>query len=548
MSYSCDFLVIGSGIAGISFAIQASRFGSVVVITKKQDSESNTNYAQGGVACVLNSDDSFESHIKDTLVAGAGLCDETAVKILVEEGPTRIRELLEYGARFSTDESSANPYRLHLGKEGGHSKNRIVHAKDLTGKELEQTLLKKLRELENILILENHCAVELITEHHVKSGTGNQCYGAYVLDSVNKNITTVRAKVTCLATGGAGRVYTHTTNPEIATGDGVAMAYRAGALVANMEFIQFHPTTLFHEKANSFLISEALRGYGAVLRNAAGVDFMLKYHPMGSLAPRDIVARAIDNEMKISGEPCVFLDVRDKDPQTTINHFPNIYKQCKKFGIDITQDLIPVVPAAHYMCGGILVDYWGNSSIVHLYACGETACTGVHGANRLASNSLLEALVFSHRAVVDASRKLDKITLADREEIPEWDERGTHDFEEWILLSHNFMEIQSVMWDYVGIVRSDLRLNRALRRILLLEKEIEDFYKRTKITPQILELRNIVTTAKLIITSALKRKESRGLHYTTNHPDQNDRYWKKNTILSNRNDHSKTTGLMACRS
>jgi L-aspartate oxidase len=557
MNKTCDFLVIGSGIAGISFAIHAAKYGSVVLITKKQDSDSNTNYAQGGIACVLNSNDSFESHINDTVVAGAGLCDNEAVKIMVSEGPARILELLDYGAQFSVvnggsaemsdNAESKNPYNLHLGREGGHSADRIVHARDLTGRELEAKLLKKLRELKNISILENHCAIELITGHHIKNAANQyECFGAYVLDSVNRHIFAVSAKVTCLASGGAGRVYLHSTNPSIATGDGVAMAYRAGAKVANMEFIQFHPTTLFHEKANSFLISEALRGYGAVLRNAAGEEFMKKYHPQGPLAPRDIVARAIDNEMKVSGLPCVYLDVTHKDNESTVAHFPNIYDKCLSFGIDITQHLIPVVPAAHYMCGGVVVDYCGNTDIENLYACGETASTGVHGANRLASNSLLEALVFSYRAAVNASKRLHNCRKISAEDIPQWDDSGTTDFEEWILLSHNLQEIQSVMWDYVGIVRSNLRLGRALRRINLLEKEIEDFYKRTKITPQLLELRNIVTTAKLIIVSALKRKESRGLHYTTDYPEQNKRGWKKNTILSNRRKSPASTGLMSC--
>ncbi|MDR2577710.1 MAG: L-aspartate oxidase [Chitinispirillales bacterium] len=555
MNRACDFLVIGSGIAGVSFAINAARHGSVVMITKKQDSDSNTNYAQGGIACVLGDDDSFESHINDTVVGGAGLCDVNAVKILVEEGPPRIRELLDYGAQFSVSETdganaSPNPYNLHLGREGGHSVNRIVHAKDLTGREIETALLKKLRELDNVTILENHCAVELITGHHVKNAPNQyECFGAYVLDSVNRKISHVSAKITCLASGGAGRVYLHSTNPAIATGDGVAMAYRAGAKIANMEFIQFHPTTLFHEKANSFLISEALRGYGAVLRGADGREFMQKYHPQGALAPRDIVARAIDNEMKISGLPCVYLDVAHKDRQATIDQFPNIYNRCLEFGIDITKDPIPVVPAAHYMCGGVLVDYYGNTGIENLYACGETACTGVHGANRLASNSLLEALVFSYRAVNDSLKRLDKCRGAgiDTSDIPDWDDKGTHDIEEWVLLSHNLMEIQSAMWNYVGIVRSGLRLNRALRRINFLEKEIEDFYKRAKITPQLLELRNIVTTAKLIIVSALKRKESRGLHYTTDYPHQNDKKsFRKNTVVSNRRKAVKSTGQMLC--
>ncbi|MDR3013584.1 MAG: L-aspartate oxidase [Chitinispirillales bacterium] len=550
---SYDFLVIGSGIAGVSFAINAAKYGSVVMITKKQDSDSNTNYAQGGVACVLGDDDTFESHVSDTLIAGAGLCDIDAVKILVEEGPPRIRELLDYGVRFSTVDNvaaeGASLYNLHLGREGGHSVNRIVHAKDLTGRELEATLLMKLREFDNITILENHCAVELITGHHVKNASNQyECFGAYVLDSINRKIFPIAAKVTCLASGGAGHVYLHSTNPAIATGDGVAMAYRAGAKIANMEFIQFHPTTLFHEKANSFLISEALRGYGAVLRDAGGREFMSKYHPQSDLAPRDIVARAIDNEMKISGLPCVYLDVRHKDARTTIEQFPNIYNQCLSFGINITKDLIPVVPAAHYICGGVMVDYYGNTNITNLYACGETACTGVHGANRLASNSLLEALVFSHRAVIDAAERVGKCRNIDTNDIPDWDDSGTHDIEEWVLLSHNLVEIQSVMSNYVGIVRSNLRLDRALRRVNLLGKEIEDFYKRAKITPQLLELRNIVTTAKLIIVSALKRRESRGLHYTTDYPCQNNKKsFKKNTIVSNRRKAPMSTGLKICQ-
>lgn len=534
MNQYSDFLVIGSGIAGLSFAIQASKFGKVIMITKKQDTESNSNYAQGGIACVLDPKDSFENHINDTLVTGKDLCNKEAVKILVEEGPQRIKELLEWGANFSKSDSETNPFKLHLGKEGGHSANRIIHAHDLTGKEVEKSLLKHARESANIKILEHHSAIDLITDHHLspKSNQKIRCYGAYILDDLTRTIFSIQAKVTCLSTGGSGKVYLHTTNPDIATGDGIAMAYRAGVIISNMEFIQFHPTTLFHEKANSFLISEALRGHGAILRNASGIEFMEKYHPMKSLAPRDIVAQAIDKEMKLSGEQCVFLDIRHADPQQTINHFPNIYARCKEYGIDITRDLIPVVPAAHYMCGGIKVDTYGQTSIENLYACGEVSCTGVHGANRLASNSLLEALVFSRRAADTSSAKLNSIQTINSGLIPEWDDSGTIDNEEWILLSHNFKEIQSIMWDYVGIVRSDLRLHRANRRVTLLEKEIEDFYKRTKISSRLLELRNLVTTAKLIIKSALKRKESRGLHYTTDYPEQNDRYWKHETIIS----------------
>jgi L-aspartate oxidase len=532
MKTTCDFLVIGSGIAGLSFAIHASLFGSVIMLTKKNDNDSNTNNAQGGIACVLDPFDSFESHIRDTLVAGAGLCDEKAVEFLVKDGPERIEELLKWGARFSTSRSSRAPHHLDLGREGGHSANRIIHARDLTGREIESSMLKQLRRTPNVTLFENHYTVELITNHHLQRPLSeNKCFGAYVLDTTKGAIHTIRSKITYLATGGAGRVYLHTTNPEIATGDGIAMAFRAGASIANMEFIQFHPTTLYHEHANSFLISEALRGFGAVLKDKHGRQFMDKHHPMKSLAPRDIVARAIDKEMKKTGDPCEFLDVRHVPAARVKKHFPFIYARCREYGINITTDLIPVVPAAHYLCGGIAVDISGNSSLKNLYACGEVACTGIHGANRLASNSLLEALVFSKRASFDAAGKLRSINLMPADNIPPWDDSGTIDNEEWILLSHNLTEIQTVMWDYVGIVRSNLRLERALRRINFLEKEIESFYKRTRITPRLLELRNVVTTARLIVVSALRRHESRGLHYTTDYPRPDDRHWKKNTII-----------------
>jgi len=535
MNKKCDFLVIGSGIAGLCYAINASKYGSVILITKKADTECNTNYAQGGIACVIEQNDTFASHIKDTLVAGQGLCNEESVKILVEEGPQRIKDLVEWGVDFSKSQTVTNPYHLDLGREGGHSEFRIVHAKDLTGRAVEETLLKHVRANNRITMLEHHSAIDLITDYRISHSPLTQaprCHGVYVLDTISRAIFAIQSKFTCLATGGTGKVYLHTTNPDIATGDGVAMAYRAGALISNMEFIQFHPTTLFHEKANSFLISEALRGFGAVLRDSSGKEFMDKYHHMKSLAPRDIVARAIDNEMKLSGAPCVYLDIRHADPVKTREHFPNIYENCKKFGIDITKDLIPVVPAAHYTCGGIKVDTYGKSSIENLYACGEVSCTGVHGANRLASNSLLEALVYARRASDESGQRLASIEQVDFNSIPAWDDSGTIDNEEWILLEHNFREIQTVMWDYVGIVRSNVRLRRALRRIQLLEKEIDSFYRRTKVTAPLLELRNLVTTAKLIVTSAIQRKESRGLHYTTDYPEQNDRYWKKDTILS----------------
>jgi L-aspartate oxidase len=538
---SCDFLVIGSGIAGLCFAIHASRYGSVSVITKKQESESNTNYAQGGIACVLDPDDTFEKHINDTLTAGRGLCNETAVRIIVEEGPARIKELINWGVDFSHSSRALNPYKLHLGKEGGHSKNRIVHSHDLTGKAIEEILLKLVRNKRNIRLYEHHFAIELITDHHLHHAAGRvigtrgiRCYGAYVLDTLSRTIVPVKAGVTCLATGGAGAVYLHTTNPAIATGDGFAIAYRAGATISNMEFIQFHPTTLYNDHAHSFLISEALRGFGAVLRDSSGKEFMNNYHSMGSLAPRDTVARAIDNEMKISGAPCVYLDIRKMPARETRKHFPYIFRKCKEYGINITHDLIPVVPAAHYICGGIQVDMEGRTDIAGLYACGEVSCTGVHGANRLASNSLLEALVFSCRSAKDAGVSLGRHSRLQDPKIPDWDDSGTIDNDEWILLSHDTTEIQTIMWDYVGIVRSDVRLGRALRRISLLEKEIENFYKRTKVSVPLLELRNLVTTAKLIVLSALKRKESRGLHYTTDYPEQNDRHWKKDTVLVNK--------------
>jgi len=440
---------------------------------------------------------------------------------------------MDWGVSFSLERSAPNPFGVALGKEGGHSASRIVHARDLTGREVEQALLRHIHDIKNIHLLENHVAVELITTRHIGSRTkANRCYGAYVFDTARRYVHRVHARITCLATGGAGQVYLHTTNPGIATGDGVAMAYRAGASIANMEFIQFHPTSLYHPDADSFLISEAVRGYGAVLRNAAGDAFMERTHPQGSLAPRDDVARAIDREMKRTGMPCVYLDIRHASAARTRKRFPTIYARCKQHGIDMTRDLIPVVPAAHYTCGGVRVDLDGNTSIRNLYACGETACTGVHGANRLASNSLLEALVFSRRAAEAAAKRAELTRPVHPDAVPDWDETGTTDTEEWILLAHDFKELQSVMWDYVGIVRSDLRLRRASRRIVLLEREVEGFYRRTRITPDLLVLRNIVTTARLIVQSALRRRESRGLHYTTDYPEINNRYWRHDTLIT----------------
>lgn len=530
-----DFLVIGSGIAGLSFALKAAKHGTVAIITKKEQAESNTNYAQGGVAAVFSKGDSFALHVKDTKEAGAGLCHDDAVELLVLNGPKRVRELIDWGVEFSY-QNPPESKELDLGREGGHSRNRIVHAKDLTGKIVEQSLLEAIKGHSNIQIFEQHIAIDLITEHHLESiKTENNlplhCWGAYVLNESNGMIDQFLARSIVLATGGCGQVYLHTTNPQIATGDGVAMAYRAGAKIANLEFMQFHPTTLFHPQAKSFLISEAVRGFGAKLLTQNGTLFMDKYHPMAELAPRDIVARAIDAELKKRGEEFVYLDITQKNKAEIKSRFPNIYENCLEFNIDITSQPIPVVPAAHYMCGGVVTDIHGRTNIQNLYACGEVACTGVHGANRLASNSLLEAVVFAHQVYQSVLDQPKQKIYEDFPIIPVWNDEGTFNQEEWILISHDQEEVQSLMWDYVGIVRSDLRLKRALRRINLISREIENFYKKTKITAGLIELRNLIQVARLIINCALYRKESRGLHYTTDYPDRDDKNWLKDTVL-----------------
>jgi L-aspartate oxidase len=521
-----DVLVIGSGIGGLYFAIHMADHATVTIITKKESSTSNTNWAQGGIAATIDKNDSPELHISDTLDAGAGLCNKEMVAIMVNEGPRHINRLIELGVEFTM----TGNHLLHLGKEGGHSHNRIVHASDLTGREVETALLERVNNHPNITLLEHHIAVELLTEHHLHVKTNDiSCYGAYVLDSLNRKPKKILAKVTLVASGGLGHVYLHTTNPEIATGDGIAMAYRAGAQIADMEFIQFHPTSLFHPKAKSFLISEAVRGFGGILKHKNGQEFMHRYDKRQNLAPRDIVARAIDSEMKKTGEECVYLDVSHIDPEKTKEHFPNIYETCLGYGIDMTREMIPVVPAAHYSCGGIKTDAMGRSTINRLYACGETSCTGVHGANRLASNSLLEALVFAWRSFLDIKEQLHAIHHS--VVFPDWDDSGTVNPEEWILVSHNKKEAQQVMNDYVGIVRSDLRLERAKRRIDFLKEETEAYYKKTKITTQILELRNLIKVSSLIIESAIKRRESRGLHYTTDYPEKDDKYFLGDTVL-----------------
>lgn len=517
MAERYDFLVIGSGIAGLSFALKVADAGTVAIVTKKERAESNTNYAQGGIAAVMDAGDSVDKHIEDTLIAGAGLCNREVVEIVVQEGPERVRELMELGARFSQENGE-----LHLGREGGHSENRIVHAADTTGHEVERALLARVGAHPNIQIFEHHFALELITDHHrgrhiTRLSPDISCYGAYVLNELNGEVQTLLAKSILLATGGSGRVYLHSTNPQIATGDGVAMAYRAKARIANMEFVQFHPTSLFHPDADSFLISEAVRGEGGILLNKAGHRFMPDYDDRAELAPRDIVARAIDDQLKQRGDECVYLDISHADAALIHHHFPNIHKTCLKFGIDITKDPIPVVPAAHYQCGGVQTDTFGRTSIEGLFACGEVTCTGLHGANRLASNSLLEAMVFSHRAQ-DHAISLAR-TRAWQEDVPPWDDSGTEHPQEWILISHNRDELRRVMWDYVGIVRSSLRLDRAFRRTHLLYEETENFYRRSRVSTGLCELRNLIAVAYLIIRSAQMRRESRGLHYMLDYKD-----------------------------
>ena len=527
-----NFLVIGSGIAGLSFALKAANDGTVAIITKKTRAESNTNYAQGGIAAVVSPEDSFSLHIGDTLACGGGLSNEEAVKVLVQEGTDRVKELMEFGVEFTKEQG-----HLHVGREGGHSRNRIVHARDLTGRELESALLQRVAEHPRISVFEHNISIDLITEHHLARPLARpiHCWGVYALDANTNRVRKFLADKTVLSTGGLGQVYLHTTNPLIATGDGVAMAQRAGATIGNMEFIQFHPTTLFNSGSPAFLISEAVRGFGGVLKTKDGQEFMRKYDDRGSLAPRDVVARAIDSELKKRGDEFVYLDLRHLPSDGVREHFPHIYGNClSRFKIDITREPIPVVPAAHYSCGGVVADLFGRTTIRNLYTCGEVSMTGVHGANRLASNSLLEAIVFAHRAVIDAKQAL----ASGREripEIPDWDESGTFNAEEWVLIEHDRREIQQVMWDYVGIVRSNARLERALRRIELIRREVEQFYKKTKVTEGLIELRNLALVAELIVRSAIARKESRGLHFTTDYPARDDARWLRDTLINSEN-------------
>ncbi|MDQ3842573.1 MAG: L-aspartate oxidase [Bacteroidota bacterium] len=517
-----DFLVIGSGIAGLTYALKVAQHfpeKQVTIITKAAADETNTKYAQGGIAVVNDlENDSFEKHIDDTLIAGDGLCDPEIVEIVVKEGPARVQEIIDWGARF--DKDPEGDYKL--GREGGHSEFRILHHKDITGWEMERALLEAVNRAPNIQIIKHRFVIDVITQHHLgylvtKATPDIECYGVYVLNTENHRIEKILSGVTLLATGGNGQVYRTTTNPSIATGDGVAMVYRAKGRIENMEFIQFHPTALYEagRRGQAFLITEAVRGDGGILRNIDKEAFMERYDARRDLAPRDIVARAIDSEMKRTGTEHVYLDCRHMDMKKFKEHFPNIYEKCLSIGIDVAKDMIPVAPAAHYSCGGIKTDEWGRSSIHNLYACGECASTGLHGANRLASNSLLEAMVFAHRCYVDAINKSDGKKTP---EIPDWNAQGTSEPKEMILITQSLKELQQVMSDYVGIVRNNVRLERALKRLDLLFEETEHLYQTTSVSPQLLELRNMITVGYLITKGAAFRKESRGLHYNTDYP------------------------------
>jgi len=531
MQINCDYLVIGSGLAGMVFALEAAESGHVIMITKRRMMDASTNYAQGGIAAVIDRGDSFQEHIRDTMVAGAGLCKEDVVRMTVESAPDAVRRLVDLGVEFSRSEENVGEF--DLGREGGHSKRRVMHVGDFTGNAFQEALVKKVIKHPNITVYENHVAVDLIMKHKITGERRDRvCLGAYVLDAQSGEVFTFASSLTLLASGGAGKVYLYTSNPDIATGDGVAMAARAGARISNMEFYQFHPTVLYHPQETSFLISEALRGEGGILRRIDGTDFMKQYHPMASLAPRDVVARAIDQELKAHGERYVLLDMSSCAPDFIENRFPNIYKHCKDLGLDIRHEPIPVVPAAHYSCGGVATDMNGCTSIERLYAAGEVACTGLHGANRLASNSLLEAIVFGYRAAVDAKKLYCNAGRQKMiESVPIWDTGRAIPSDEVVIVTQTWEEIRRFMWNFVGIARSDHRLERAYSRISLVRSEIEKYYWKYNLTRDFVELRNIALVSDLIIRSAMLRKESRGIHYNVDYPYTDDRNYCADTVI-----------------
>ncbi len=535
MENKTDFLIIGSGIAGLSLAIKLAPLGHVTVVTKKSKSDTATNLAQGGVACVFGPDDNFDLHRQDTLFAGDGLSHEDIVDMIVTQGPDRIRELIDLGVPFNRDPN--NPDRLDLGKEGEHSRRRIVHAEDFTGRAIQRTLVDRVSQLSSVEVLEDHIAIDLITENKVRKCPSDEtekgrCLGAYILDVDTGTVRTFLAPITVLATGGAGKVYLYTSNPDVATGAGIAIAYRAGARVANLEFVQFHPTCLYHAEAKNFLISEALRGEGARLLDPEFRPFMEKYDPeRKELAGRDVVARAIDTELKNSGKECVYLDISHRSADFIQGRFPNIYKMCLRYGIDITKEPIPVVPAAHYMCGGVVTNKYGEADLEGLFALGETACTGLHGANRLASNSLLEGLVMAHQAFLRTREIFPQLRSRAFPQVPPWDIGGAMDMKEAILISHNWDVIRRLMWNYVGIVRSTKRLGLAKERLLPILDEIQRHYWDYTLTRDFIELRNLAQVAELIVMAASQRKESRGGHFTLDYPYKDDWNWRRDTIL-----------------
>lgn len=518
IDYQCDVLIIGSGAAGLTLALHLADHAKVLVLSKGPLTEGSTYYAQGGIAAVFDENDSIESHIQDTLIAGAGLCDPDAVAFTTQNAKKSLQWLIDLGVGFDRVDSADGESKFHLNQEGGHSHRRILHAADATGRAVQTTLVQQVKEHANIRVLERYNAVDLITAKHTAKGkqVKQRVYGAYIWNRAAERVETVAARFVALATGGASKVYQYTSNPDVASGDGIAMAWRAGCRVANMEFNQFHPTCLFHPSAHSFLLTEALRGEGAVLKRPDGTRFMPEFHEDAELAPRDVVARAIDYEMKRLGADCMYLDISHQPAEFIKEHFPTIYEKCLTLGIDITQQAMPVVPAAHYTCGGVMTNLQAQTDIPHLYAIGEVAYTGLHGANRMASNSLLECLVFAQAAAADILEHLNEVEL--QSELPRWDESKVTNSDEEVIIQHNWHELRLFMWDYVGIVRTTKRLERALRRIELLQQEIDEYYSNFRVSNNLLELRNLVQVAELIVRCAMQRKESRGLHYTLDYP------------------------------